>query len=65
MLRKLQPRCYKPLTIRKVQGEAQGSDDAIKEFIQHLKKGPLASDVSGVEHSEISTKFGEDSFDVK
>jgi acylphosphatase len=48
-----------------VQGEAQGSDDAIKEFIQHLNKGPGASSVDGVEHSEISTKSGESGFDVK
>jgi acylphosphatase len=48
-----------------VQGEAQGSDDAIKEFVQHLNKGPSAASVSGVEHSEISTKSGESGFDVK
>jgi len=49
----------------KVQGEAQGSDDAIKEFVQHLNKGPSAASVSGVEQSEISTKSGESDFNVQ
>jgi acylphosphatase len=48
-----------------VQGEAQGSDDAIKQFVQHLNKGPSAASVAGVEHSEISTKSGESDFNVK
>jgi acylphosphatase len=48
-----------------VQGEVQGSNEAIKEFIQHLNKGPSASTVHGVEHSEISTQSGESGFDVK
>jgi hypothetical protein len=48
-----------------VQGEAQGSDDAIKQFVQHLNKGPSAASVSGVEHSDISTKSGESGFNVK
>ncbi|KAF2819531.1 Acylphosphatase [Ophiobolus disseminans] len=48
-----------------VQGEAQGSDDAIKQFVQHLNKGPSAASVSGVEHSEISTKSGESGFNVQ
>jgi acylphosphatase len=48
-----------------VQGEAQGSDDAIKQFVQHLNKGPSAASVSGVEHSDISTKSGESSFNVQ
>ena len=48
-----------------VQGEAQGSDDAIKQFVQHLNKGPSASSVSGVEQSDISTKSGESDFRVQ
>jgi len=48
-----------------VQGEAQGSDDAIKQFVQHLNKGPPAASVSGVKHDEISTKSGESGFDVQ
>jgi acylphosphatase len=48
-----------------VQGEAQGSDDAIQAFVQHLNKGPSAASVSGVEHSEISTKAGESGFGVQ
>ncbi|KAF2232821.1 Acylphosphatase [Viridothelium virens] len=45
-----------------VQGEAQGTDEQLKEFIQHLNKGPQAAIVNGVEHSEIETKEGESSF---
>lgn len=48
-----------------VKGEAQGSDDAIKEFIQHLNKGPKAAYVSGVEHSDISTKSSESDFYIQ
>ncbi|KAF1949253.1 Acylphosphatase [Byssothecium circinans] len=48
-----------------VQGEAQGSPDAIKEFVEHINKGPSAASVKGVEHSGISTKSGEGSFNVK
>ncbi|KAH7410358.1 Acylphosphatase-like domain-containing protein [Phaeosphaeria sp. MPI-PUGE-AT-0046c] len=48
-----------------VQGEAQGTDDAIKQFVEQLKKGPSASSVSGVEHSDISTRSGESDFNVR
>ncbi|KAF2195096.1 Acylphosphatase [Zopfia rhizophila CBS 207.26] len=48
-----------------VQGEAQGSDDAIKAFVQYLNKGPSAARVSGVEQSEISPKQGESGFSQK
>ncbi|KAF2848305.1 Acylphosphatase [Plenodomus tracheiphilus IPT5] len=48
-----------------VQGEAQGSDDNIKEFVQHLHKGPSASSVSGVDTSDISTTSDESGFNVK
>ena len=50
---------------RQVQGEAQGSEDALKEFVQHLNKGSPAASVTGVEHSDISTKPGESGFRVK
>lgn len=48
-----------------VRGEAQGSEDRIKEFIQHLNNGPPAASVSGVEHNDISSKGGESGFNVK
>lgn len=48
-----------------VQGEAQGSDDAIKEFVRHLNKGPPAASVSGVEQSEIAVKLDESGFNVR
>ena len=47
-----------------VQGEAQGTDDAIKRFVQHINKGPSTASVSGVEHAEISTKPDESGFSV-
>jgi acylphosphatase len=50
---------------KQVQGEAQGSEDKIKEFVQHLNKGPSAASVSKVDHSDISTKDGESSFNVQ
>lgn len=49
----------------KVQGEAQGTNDQLKEFIQHLNKGPSAASVSGVEHNDISSQSGESSFNVQ
>lgn len=48
-----------------VQGEAQGSEDAIEKFVQHLHKGPSAASVSRVEQSDISTKSGESGFKVQ
>ncbi|KAH7350303.1 Acylphosphatase-like domain-containing protein [Pyrenochaeta sp. MPI-SDFR-AT-0127] len=48
-----------------VQGEAQGSEDAIEKFVQHLHTGPSAASVSGVEQSDISTKSGESGFKVQ
>jgi acylphosphatase len=48
-----------------VQGEAQGSADALKEFVQHLHKGPSAASVTGVEQSDMSTKTGESGFNTK
>lgn len=48
-----------------VTGEAQGSDQALKEFVQHLNKGPPAANVTGVEHSKIDVKQGESRFTAK
>ena len=48
-----------------MQGEAQGTADQVKEFVQYLNKGPSAASVSGVEHNDISLKSGEGSFSVK
>ncbi|EKG21200.1 Acylphosphatase-like protein [Macrophomina phaseolina MS6] len=45
-----------------VTGEAQGDDKKIQEFVQWLNKGPSAARVSGVEHSDIEPKQGEDGF---
>ncbi|KAI0587232.1 Acylphosphatase [Pyrenophora tritici-repentis] len=51
--------------ISQVQGEAQGSEDKINEFVQHLNKGPPAASVSKVDQSDISAKSGESSFNVQ
>ena len=48
-----------------VQGEAQGSEDKINDFVQHLHKGPPAASVSKVDHSDIATKADESSFSVR
>jgi acylphosphatase len=57
--------CCNDADSTQVQGEAQGSADQLKEFVQHLNKGPSASSVSGVEHNDISSKSGESSFNVQ
>jgi len=51
--------------LQQVQGEAQGSADALKDFVQQLHKGPSAASVTGVEQSDISTKSGESGFNTK
>lgn len=48
-----------------VDGEAQGSDDAIKEFIQHIGKGPSMAKVTKVDHKDIDSKSGETGFGVR
>jgi acylphosphatase len=53
------------LNLFQVTGEAQGSEDKIQEFVQHLNKGPSAASVSKVDHKDIDSKSGESSFDVK
>jgi acylphosphatase len=48
-----------------VQGEAQGSEDALNDFVQHLNTGPSAASVDSVDKSEIATKSGESRFTVQ
>ncbi|KAF2108406.1 Acylphosphatase-like domain-containing protein [Lophiotrema nucula] len=48
-----------------VQGEAQGSADAIKEFVGHLNTGPSAASVNEVKQKEMETKSGESGFNVR
>jgi hypothetical protein len=48
-----------------VAGEAQGSDDALNQFVQHLNQGPSAASVKSVEQSDIATKSGESGFSVQ
>ncbi|KAI9694263.1 MAG: hypothetical protein M1820_009066 [Bogoriella megaspora] len=47
-----------------VQGEAQGTDEKIKEFIKDLNRGPPAAKVESVSTSDIDTKEGESGFSV-
>src|SRR5579871_4780839 len=55
--------CFLPYF--QVRGEAQGSEEQLKEFIKHINKGPSHARVTGVEHSEIQTKEDESSFNVE
>ncbi|KAE9966072.1 hypothetical protein EG328_009197 [Venturia inaequalis] len=48
-----------------VKGEAQGSEDALNEFVSHLNRGPPAASVTGVEHESVDTKDGEAGFAVR
>lgn len=48
-----------------VQGEAQATDDKLNDFVHHLHKGPPASSVSKVDHSDIATKPDESGFNVR
>jgi acylphosphatase len=48
-----------------VQGEAQGSEDALRDFVKYLHNGPSAASVSKVDESEISPKSGESGFSQK
>jgi acylphosphatase len=45
-----------------VTGEAQGDQSSLDKFIQHLRIGPSAAKVSGVEQKEVSVKEGESGF---
>jgi acylphosphatase len=47
-----------------VKGEVQGTGEQLKEFIQHINKGPKHANVTGIEHSDIETKQGESGFNV-
>ena len=53
------------LSFFQVQGEAQGSEDALRDFVNYLHKGPSAASVSKVDKSEISPKSGESGFSQK
>lgn len=45
-----------------MQGEAQGEESSLKQFVEHLNKGPSAADVNKVETSDIEPKQGESGF---
>ncbi|KAI4741101.1 hypothetical protein E4T50_08467 [Aureobasidium sp. EXF-12298] len=45
-----------------VTGEAQGDSSSLKEFQQHLNKGPSAATVTKLDVNDIKTKEGESDF---
>jgi acylphosphatase len=45
-----------------VTGEAQGDSGSLKEFQQHLNKGPSAANVTKLDVNDIKTKEGESDF---
>jgi acylphosphatase len=45
-----------------VTGEAQGDSSALKEFQQHINKGPSAATVTKLHVDDIETKEGEKDF---
>ncbi|KXL47827.1 MAG: hypothetical protein FE78DRAFT_132730, partial [Acidomyces sp. 'richmondensis'] len=45
-----------------VEGEAQGDSKALDKFLQHLKMGPPAAQVTKVDHKEIGIKEGDKGF---
>lgn len=51
--------------LSQVEGEAQGNDDGIQKLLKDLNDGPSAAHVAKVEKSELATKEGESSFEVR
>ncbi|KAL8835001.1 MAG: hypothetical protein Q9170_003491 [Blastenia crenularia] len=49
----------------KVEGEAQGDDEAIQKLLKVLESGPPAASVTKVDKSEIDVKDGESTFTTK
>jgi acylphosphatase len=48
-----------------VEGEAQGSPDAIKQFLKHIDEGPTHAKVVKLDKEERDVKDGESKFDVR
>jgi len=49
----------------KVEGEAQGSEDALQKFLKDINDGPRAAHVVKVEKKEVDVVQGESSFVAK
>lgn len=49
--------------VTQVIGEAQGSSSNLDKFVQHLKMGPRAAKVSGVEVEDVQMKEEERAFE--
>jgi len=48
-----------------VEGEVQGSQEAVKKFLKDIDEGPRAAKVMKVDNKEIPLKDGESSFHVR
>jgi acylphosphatase len=53
------------LTLKQVEGEAQGEEDNIQKLLKDLDKGPTHSHVVKLEKSEIDVQEGESGFEVR
>ncbi|KAF7537399.1 hypothetical protein G7054_g3735 [Neopestalotiopsis clavispora] len=49
----------------KVEGEAQGSPDAIKQFLKYIDQGPTHAKVVKLDKEERDVKDGENNFEVR
>jgi acylphosphatase len=47
-----------------VEGEAQGSDEVVQQFLQQIGKGPRMAQVVKLEKREMEPREGEDRFQV-
>jgi hypothetical protein len=51
------------LTLFQVQGEAQGANEKLDQFLKFINQGPSHAEVKSVDKSSIDTKNDEASFD--
>lgn len=49
--------------LNQVAGEAQGESSSLDKFVQHLRMGPSAAQVSRVDHNQMDVKDGETGFE--
>lgn len=50
---------------KQVEGEAQGDNDSLHKFFQHVYKGPRLAHVTKVDKKELQLQEGEDHFGVR
>ncbi|KAL2269829.1 hypothetical protein VTJ83DRAFT_2013 [Remersonia thermophila] len=49
----------------KVEGEAQGEEDNVREFLRHVDKGPKHAHVCKLEQEEREVVDGEEGFEIR